>query len=372
MSGYSHQKIRVIMLVDLDYFFAQCEELRNPGLSDKPIVVGMYSGRTEDSGAVSTANYIARNYGVKSGIPLYLAKRKLEGVDAVFLPVDYQYYEKISNQIMNLLRNYANEFEQVSIDEAYMDVTRRVNGSYEKTKPLVDEIKKMVHQKIGLKFSVGVGPNKLVAKIASEVNKPDGFTLVKPEEVEKFLAPLAVDKLLGIGKKTRAKLEAVGIKTIGDLALYDVQKLVDLFGKTLGVYFHNSAMGIDNDPVRPEGEAGSISRIGTLKQNTKDIQLILEKTDEQIGEILKEVIQNDVYFNQVGVIAVLTDLSTKSRSQKLSNPTRNKELLKRVVKELFEKFLEGAELDVRRVGVKVSQFSKMEDNQKQLTSYFGS
>ena len=125
---------RVVMLADFDYFFAQCEELRKPALKDKPVVVGVYSGRTEISGAVSTSNYIARKCGVKSGMPLFLAIRKLEGTEAVFLPVDHEYYEEISERIMQIFRGYATSMEQVSIDEAYLDVTEQVEGSFEKAK----------------------------------------------------------------------------------------------------------------------------------------------------------------------------------------------------------------------------------------------
>ncbi|MGA2523838.1 MAG: DNA polymerase IV, partial [Candidatus Bathyarchaeia archaeon] len=125
---------RVIMLVDFDYFYAQCEELRNPAIKDKPIVVGVYSGRTESSGAVSTSNYVARKYGVKSGMPLFMAKRKLEDLNAVFLPVDHEYYDQISDRIMQILKGYASNLEQVSVDEAYLDVTEQVETSFEKAK----------------------------------------------------------------------------------------------------------------------------------------------------------------------------------------------------------------------------------------------
>jgi DNA polymerase IV (DinB-like DNA polymerase) len=123
-------EIRTILLVDLDYFFAQCEELRNPTLKSRPVVVCVYSGRSEDSGAVSTANYIARKYGVKSGIPIFLAKKKLQNADAVFLPVDHAFYEEISDRIMQILRGYADLFEQVGIDEAYLDVTKKTQGNF--------------------------------------------------------------------------------------------------------------------------------------------------------------------------------------------------------------------------------------------------
>jgi DNA polymerase IV (DinB-like DNA polymerase) len=269
---------RVIMLADFDYFYAQCEELRNPAISDKPVVVGVYSGRTEESGAVSTSNYIARKYGVKSGMPLFLAKRKLEGTESVFLPVDHEYYDEISDRIMRILRGYASSLEQVSVDEAYLDVTEKVEGSFEKAKEYAQKIKADVKNQVGISFSVGIGPNKLVAKIACDSQKPDGLTTVKPEEARAFLELLDVDRLLGVGKKTSLKMSEIGIKTIGDLSKYDVQKLFAIFGKTLGIYFHNAANATDNEPVQEQGEAESISRIGTLKQDTKDLEFILQKT----------------------------------------------------------------------------------------------
>ncbi|MGD0995726.1 MAG: DNA polymerase IV [Candidatus Bathyarchaeia archaeon] len=361
---------RVIMLVDFDYFYAQCEELRNPTLKDKPVVVGVYSGRTEESGAVSTSNYIARKYSVKSGMPLFLAKQKLEGTDAVFLPVDHEYYDQISNRIMQILRGYASSLEQVSVDEAYLDVTEQVQGSFEKAKDYAQKMKNEVTKEVGISFSVGVGPNKLVAKIACDSQKPDGLTIVKSEEAKNFFAPLPVDRLLGVGKKTSARMDSLGIKTVGDLANYDVQKLVDIWGKILGVYFHNAANAVDNEPVQEQGEAESISRIGTLKQDTKDLAFILQKTDELTDDISKELAEKNLSFKQVAIYVVLTDLSSKSRSITLEQPAKDSETIKKNVKELFGKFLSETQLEVRRVGVKVSGFSREEPQQKQLTSFF--
>ena len=361
---------RVVMLADFDYFFAQCEELRNPALKGKPVVVGVYSGRTEDSGAVSTANYVAREYGVKSGIPLYLAKKRLEGTEAVFLPVDDEFYERISNKIMEALRGYADSFEQTSIDEAYLDVTSKVQGSFEAARDLAKKMKHEVKNAVGIAFSVGVGPNKLVAKIAADSRKPDGLTVVKPEEVERFLSPLPVNRLLGVGRKTAAKLGDLGVKTVGELARYDVQRLVEVFGKKLGVYFHNAANGVDNEPVQETGEAESISRISTLKENTRDLMVVLEKTDQLIKDIHKDVVKRNISFKQVGIIAIMTDLSVRSRSKTLETATRDAETLRRAVRELFEKFLGKSELEIRRVGVKISGFAKEEAEQRRLTSFF--
>ncbi len=358
------------MLADFDYFFAQCEELRNPALKDKPVVVGVYSGRTEDSGAVSTANYVARKFGAKSGIPLYLAKKRLEGTEAVFLPVDAEFYEQISDKMMQALRGYADSFEQVGIDEAYLDVTQKTQGSFEEARDLAQKMKNNVKSQVGIAFSVGVGPNKLVAKIAADSQKPDGLTVVKPEEVESFLSPLPVDRLLGVGRKIAAKMAELGIKTVGELARYDVQRLMDVFGKNLSVYFHNAANGVDNEPVQETGEAESISRIATLKEDTRDLVPVLEKTDQLIEDIRKEVVQRGISFKQVGIVAVMTDLSARSRSKTLETATSDAEILRRAVRELFEKFLGESELEIRRVGVKISNFAKDEAKQQQLTRFF--
>jgi DNA polymerase IV (DinB-like DNA polymerase) len=359
------------MLVDLDYFFAQLEELRNPALHGKPIVVGVYSGRTEESGAVSTANYAARGFGVKSGMPLFLAKRKLEGVDAVFLPVDHEYYEQVSAKLMEIFRGYADVFEQVGIDEAYLDVSQRVHGSFDEAELLALRMKADVKRRVGVTFSVGIGPNKLVAKVACDSQKPDGLTVVRAEDAKAFLQPLSVDRLVGVGKKTSLKMAELGIKTIDDLAGFDVQRLVEVFGRTLGVYFHDAANGVDDEPVREAGEAESISRIATLKQDSRDLAFILERTDGLAAEIREELMRKGLSFRQVGIVAVLTDLSVRSRSQTLEQPTKSLETLRKTVRELLGRFLEDTDMEVRRIGVKVAQFTKEESGQKRLESFFG-
>jgi len=361
---------RIVILVDLDYFFAQLEELRNPSLEGKPVVVGMYSGRTETSGAVSTSNYLARKYNVKSGIPLFLAQKRLEGTDAVFLPVDYDYYQQVSDNIMSILRKYSDNLEQAGIDEAYLDVTKKACNNYKDAEALVQEMKATVKREVGVTFSVGIGPNKLIAKIASDIHKPDGVTVVGPEQVEGFLSPMSVDVLLGVGKKTVAKMSELGIKTVGDLAKYDVQRLVEVFGKVLGVYFHNAANGVDNEPVEEAGEAESIGRMGTLKENTRDLAVIMEKIDQQIEEIYKEYSTKNLSYRLVGISAVMTNLSGKSRSKTLEKPAKDKETIHKAAQELFEKYLGESDLEIRRVGVRVGSFIKEERQQQQLIKFF--
>jgi len=368
--GDHAMQTRVIMLADFDYFFAQCEELRNPTIKDKPVVVGVYSGRTEESGAVSTSNYVARKYGVKSGLPLFLAKKKLEGLDPVFFHVDHEYYDQISNRIMAIFRTYATAIEQVSVDEAYLDVTKQVEGSFDKVKEYAQKIKAAVKAQVGISFSIGVGPNKLVAKIACDSQKPDGLTIVKPEEAQVFLEPLSVDRLLGVGKKTTVRMEQMGLKTIGDLARFDAQRLIEVFGKAMGIYFHNAANAVDNEPVQEQGEAESISKISTLKQDTHDLEYIMQKCDELTDIVYREVAEKGYSFKTVSIYMVNVDLSSKSRSVTLEQPAKDKETIRRNVRLLFERYLAETTLDIRRVGVKVSSLSKEERKQKSLTSFF--
>lgn len=365
-------RARVVMLVDFDYFFAQCEELRNPVLKDKPVIVCVYSGRSEDSGAVSTANYVARKYGVKSGMPISLAKKKLESVEAVFLPVDYSFYEKISDEIMSILRGYTERFEQVSIDEAFLDVSQKVNDNYDEAKTLGAEIKDEIKAQKKLTCSIGIGPNKLVAKIAADYQKPNGLTMIKPEDVNNFLSPLPIDKLIGVGTKTKQKMQVLGISTVGDLARRDAQRLIEVFGKSLGTYFHYAALGIDNEPVKEKGEAESISRIATLKEDTAELERIVDKTNQLCDDIISDLSQRRLKFKTISIIAIMTDLDTHSRSMTFEAPKSDPSFLKEKAKELFEKFIEEHGLKMRRVGVKVSGLIREQESQKQISSFFES
>jgi len=286
------------------------------------------------------------------------------------LPVDHEYYEKVSDKLMQIFRVYAGVFEQVGIDEAYLDVTGKVHESFDEAKALAEQMKVDVKKQVGVTFSVGVGPNKLVAKIACDAQKPDGLTVVCAKDVKAFLQPLPVDRLLGVGKKTSKKMSELGIGTIGDLAGFDVQRLVEVFGRTPGVHFHNASNGVDEEAVQEADEAQSISRIGTLKENSHDLEFILMKADELISGICAEVSQKHLSFRQVGIVATLSDLTVRSRSKTLDQPTTNPETLREEVRELFERFLADSDLEIRRIGVKISGFLKEEPAQKQLTNFF--
>ena len=356
------QQHRVILHVDLDYFFAQCEEREDPSLRNKPVVVCVYSGRTPDSGAVSTTNYIARGLGVKSGIPIAFAKRILkERDDAVFLPVNEELYRRVSESIMSLLRTYADRFEQESIDEAFLDVSKRVDGDFEKAEDIALQLKREINSKERITCSVGVGPNKLVAKTASDFRKPDGLTIVSPEEVTNFLWPLEVGKLYGVGKKTEKKMVEMGILTIGDLAKFDAQKLTEVFGPNLGTYFHKSASGVDDESVEEREGREQISRIATLKENTRDVVKIVSDLKRLAEEVHRESVEEGWKFRSVGVLSFMEDLTVHSRTRTLEFPSSKLDDIITTSMGLLKELLDGVpELQIRRIGVKVSNLSKPE------------
>ena len=176
---------RVIFHIDFDYFFAQCEEIRNQSLKTKPVCVCIFSDRGADSGAIATANYIARKNGVKSGMPIRFAKARLrQNPDAVFLPADFPYYVDISQKAMEIIKSYADVFEYVGKDEAYLDVTKRSENNFQKANHLAQQLKNQIRTEVKMTCSIGISTNKLVAKIASGFKKPDGLTVVEPHDIE--------------------------------------------------------------------------------------------------------------------------------------------------------------------------------------------
>lgn len=347
---------KIIMHVDLDYFYAQCEEKINPELRSKPIVVCVFSGRTEESGVVSTCNYLARKYTVKAGIPIVQAKRLLEGKNAVFLPMNRPLYEEVSERIMDLLRTHADVFEKRGIDEAFLDISNKCQGDYDAATELAREVKNEILTREGLTCSVGLAPNKLVAKMASDHEKPNGLTVVRPEATTEFLSQLPVDKLPGVGKKILEKLAALGVRSIGELARIDPNVLIDSFGKKLGGYLYQAARGEDDEPVQGRVEPTQFSRIGTLKQNTRDLAEIGPTLDKLTESVTKKL--GDLSCKTVGIITILTDLSIHTKSRSLETPTRDPRVVKEISRDLLREFLTSTPNAVlRRVGVKLSGLS---------------
>jgi DNA polymerase IV (archaeal DinB-like DNA polymerase) len=358
---------RIVGHLDLDYFYAQVEEVENPSLKGRPVVVCVFSGRTEESGVVSTANYAAREHGVKSGIPITLAKRRLEGFEASFIPIHRDKYEKYSERVMEAVRNEVDILEQTGIDEAFFDITKKTGGSYMTASSLALSIKEKVAKDEGLTCSVGIGPNKVVAKIASDFQKPNGLTVVKDDEAAAFLSSLAIEKIYGVGPKTAKLLEDRGIATIPDLASASAQRLEDILGKKLAVYLRKASGGLDDEPVVDRRVATQLGRIVTLKHDTDDPKKVVEELLPALRDLHQKLLSKDIFFRNVSVIGILKDLSQRSKSKTIETPTSDYLVLEKEVRLLFAELLrESGEL--RRAGVRLSDLRNMMD-QHSLTEF---
>ena len=361
---------RIVFHIDFDYFYAQCEEIRSPELRSKPVCVCVYSDRGGDSGAIATANYTARKYGVKSGIPIVFAKKRLEERrDAVFLPVDFDYYFEMSEKAMKIMESDADIFEYVGKDEAYLDVTKRVEGDYKKASHLAQQIKNSIRDQVKLSCSIGISPNKLISKIASDFQKPDGLTIVSPDKIEQFLDPLEIRAIPGIGSKTEKRFSEMNLKTIQDLKKLDIFSLNKEFGRKNGTYIYNAVRGINNEPVKEREARIQYSKITTLKKDSKDYQFLSENIIELCKEVHAVVIKNNRMFKSIGIHFVQSDLSNKSKSRMLRSPTANLDELQKNADQLLKEALENQTITIRRLGVKVAELSEVK-GQSDITSYF--
>ncbi|MCV0412242.1 DNA polymerase IV [Nitrosarchaeum sp.] len=361
---------RIIFHIDFDYFFAQCEEVRTPDLKSKPVCVCVFSDRGGDSGAIATANYIARKFGVRSGIPIIFAKKRLEErKDAMFLPVDFDYYEEMSQKAMDIIKKSADIFEYVGKDEAYLDVTDRVDGNFDTASHLAQQIKNAVREKLKLSCSIGVSSNKLISKIASDFRKPDGLTIVSPEKIEEFLEQLKIRVIPGIGKKTEARFTEMNFETIKDVKKLDVFTLNKEFGRKHGTYIFNAVRGIDIDPVKEREASIQYSKLSTLKKDSIDYEFLAANIIELCKELHGIIKKNNKTFKSVGIQFIQSDLTNKTKSRMLKNHTSSLEELQKNALLLLKESLEEQKSTIRRLGVKVSELAEIR-GQSSITNYF--
>lgn len=357
---------RIILHVDLDYFYAQVEELRYPELKGKPVAVCMFSGRTEYSGAVATANYKARELGVKAGMPIAFARQKSK--DIVLLRADREYYEQVSERIMEILRGFSNRFEQVSIDEAYLDVSERAKGDFAEAEKIAREVKNRLMEEEKLTCSIGIGPNKLIAKMVAGTQKPNGLTAVKADEVEKFMRGQEIKDIHGIGPKTVEFLAEKGITSIEQLASTAIPDLREWFGENKGLMIHEKALGIDDDAVEEKPQK-QFSRITTLKENTSDPEKIIEEARKLAIELGERAIKEKVFFRTVSITLISNHLEDMTRSKTLPSATQDREKIIEVSTELFRSFFEQhPDFIARRFGLRVSGFEEPK-KQKSIFEY---
>jgi DNA polymerase IV (DinB-like DNA polymerase) len=352
---------RVIGHIDLDYFYAQVEEVEDPSLKVRPVIVCVFSGRTEDSGAVATSNYKARELGVRSGIPIALAKKKLDGHNPAVIRMEHEKYEAISDRIMVNLEQMVDVLEPTGIDEAFFDLTSSSGGDYSKAREMAEAIKGSIYKTEHLTCSIGLGRSKVVAKLGSDAIKPAGLTVVLPESTSAFLDPLPVNRLYGVGPKTTSVLDQMGIKTVHQLAQADATELERHFGKKFGAYLAAAATGTDDDSVVAGLEPAQFSRIITLKRDTRDAAESVEQLSKGIEYLHEKLMSSAKLCKTVSAIVILTDLSAKTKSRTFDSPIDDAIAIKTTALGLFEELGKTVNKDFRRVGVRVSGLTSVED-----------
>ena len=334
---------RWILHVDMDAFFASVEQLDNPSLKGKPVIVGGLGPR----GVVATASYEARTFGVHSAMPMAKARRLCP--KGVFLAPRFSRYEEISERIQAILREYTPLVEPISLDEAFLDLTgtERLHGPPER---VAREIHVRIPKEVGLTCSVGLGPSKLLAKLASDSAKPGGLRIVNPEDVLGFLSPLPVDRLWGIGPKTARRLAGLGIRTVGDLRGVDVALLSSWFGPKTGVHLWRLARGMDDSPVVPVREAKSLSQEVTYPEDLYDQEVIRAEV-RRLAALVAERLRGEGLLARVVRLKVRwEDFVTNTRQLRLPEPTDNVVLLTEAAMGLLSR-LAGEERGVRLLGV---------------------
>lgn len=339
--------------MDLDAFYVSVEVRDNPSLKGLPVVVGADPEGGKARGVVMTCSYEARKLGLKSGMPISTAYRL--SPNAVYLPPRWERYGEVSTRVMELLRWRADKFEQTGIDEAFLDVSDRVK-SLDEARDLAKAIKKDVQDSLGITCSIGVAPNKSLAKIASDRQKPDGLTVVPFEDPKGFLAPLPVAVIPGVGAKTQSFLKEKGIATIGELQKVSGQELLKWFGKT-GVWLWGVVQAEERLSVFERDMLKSMSVERTFDEDVEDFQRVYAQVDVEARELAARVREDNVKFKVVGVKIRFKGFQTFTREATLTGFTDSEETLRHETRLLLREF-EEKKRPVRLVGVRVSQLKR--------------
>lgn len=354
---------KIILHIDLNAFFVRCEEIKNPSLEGKPVIIG----RTGRGGIVSTCSYAAREKGVKSGMPTYQALLKCK--DAIILDDDFHFYHEKSNQFFNFVKKYTTLIEPASVDECFADFTEVLKNEKQ---PLVflRNMQKDLYKETGLKCSIGVAPTKFLAKMASDMKKPLGLVVIRRKDSRKMLSPLPIEDFFGIGKKTSPKLRELGINTIGDL----IQKIDNedpLVKRQLGKFYFVIKDWIDgkgNDEVNTEPfDPKSIGHSTTLYSDA----ISLEELEKPLKELSERVAEGAQKRNKMGksVQLVLKDNEFKviNRSRKLANRTNDFNDIYKVAMELLRETYDGR--PTRLIGVTLQQLVNPKETYEQLSIF---
>ncbi|MBU3027962.1 DNA polymerase IV [Zobellia galactanivorans] len=339
--------LRKIIHVDMDAFYASVEQLDNPDLRGKPIAVGGSSKR----GVVAAASYEARKYGVRSAMSSVLAQRNCP--ELIFVKPRFERYKEISHQIRNIFYEYTDLVEPLSLDEAYLDVTVNKKGN-PSASLIAKEIRQKIYDTIGLNASAGISINKFIAKVASDINKPNGQKTVNPEEVSLFLEELEIRKFYGVGKVTAEKMYKLGIFTGKDLKLKTLEFLEGNFGKN-GSYYYNVVRGIHTSPVKPHRIPKSVGAERTFNENLSSEIFMLERLDHIAEELEKRLKKANIAGKTVTLKIKYSDFTLNTRSKTLAYYISSKSLILETAKELL--YQEKLQNSVRLLGISLANLN---------------
>ena len=344
--------MRHILHADLDAFYASVEQRDDPALRGKPVVVG---GSPEGRGVVAAASYEVRRFGVRSAMPMKTALSLCP--QAIRVQPRFDVYGQVSRQVMDIFRRVTPLIEPLSLDEAYLDVTDSVTGD-RSPEDLAADIRRWVADELGLTVSVGVATSKSVAKIASDMNKPDGLTVVPPGTEREFLAPLPAARMSGVGPKTSERLAAEGVRTIGDLAAKPEEWFAARLGK-VGSYLRRLALGLDDWAVVVEREPKSVSAETTLAHDSDDPELLMDLVGRLSHRVAARLEGSGLEGRTVKLKLRLADFTTFTRQETLAEPVRSADALIEAVGSLARAEMGPGRL-FRLVGVGVSGFNRPE------------
>jgi DNA polymerase IV (archaeal DinB-like DNA polymerase) len=351
---------RMILHLDMDSFYASVEVQHQPGLAGKPLVIGADPKQGKGRGVVSTCSYEARAFGIRSAMPV--SQAFVLCPHAIFLPPDFARYTRASAVVMEILGSYGYPLEQVSIDEAFLDVSSL--GSYDAACTLADRIRETIRRQLGLTCSIGIAPSKLVSKIASDFKKPGGLTVVEPSSLQAFLDPMPVRKIPGIGKKTETLLFELGIRTVGELAHCDIQVLIGRFGRW-AVQLHEASMGIDDSEVVARDGMKSLSREMTFGTDVDSIDELLRAVNSLVNDVHAALADEELRFRTLTVKVRFPGFVTRTKSQSFAHYSRDPVLLRSNSHALFRELYDGRK--IRLIGIRVSSFEKPDVRQTPLS-----
>lgn len=349
---------RVILHIDMDAFFAAIEELDNPAIRGKPVVVGADPKEGKGRGVVSTCNYEARKYGIHSAMPISQAYKRCPF--AVFVPPRGRRYAEFSHNIFQIFYEFTPKVEPISVDEAFLDVSgcTRLLGSPRK---IALDIKNRISDELKLTASVGIAPNKFIAKIASDLEKPDGLVEVKPNEITQFLWPLPISKMWGVGKKSEKSLNLIGIKTIGDLAKMPQDVAVKKLGKA-GLHFWSLANGHDDRNVEPYTAAKSVSLENTFGEDVAD-EKVIHETIKALSDNVSRILRKKNYKGKTITLKIrLEDFSTFTRAHSYHEFIDSSKIISGTCLNLLSEF-DRMGKKVRLLGVAVSNLNAQSNEQ---------